>query len=57
MFYKHEPGGWMSCSVVKLPTGEILNEENKISLDGWEWHDEPPQEYIDWQESQINNSL
>ena len=63
MFYKKENNGWLIGSVVKIPidsSGDnlsvigsiILDENNKQSYDGWEWHDEPPQDYIDWVSSQ-----
>lgn len=50
MFYKFENGKWESGLIVCLPNGEILSEQNKVNLDGWEWMDEQP---IDFQ----NNSL
>lgn len=53
MFYKKEiDGNWSKGSKVILPNGEILTEENKKSVDGWEWHDTAPQEYIDYLEKQ-----
>lgn len=30
----------------------ILTEDNKQELNGWEWYDTPPQEYLDWLETQ-----
>jgi hypothetical protein len=49
MFYKKDENGkWWEAMKIALPSGEILSTENKKSLDGWEWHDEPPQEYVEW---------
>jgi hypothetical protein len=48
MFYKKENNNWYTGKKIHLPSGEVLTEDNKIKVDGWEWHDEPPQEYIEW---------
>ncbi len=45
MFYKFENGKWEYGLKVCLPSGDILTEENKISLDGWEWYDEAPENF------------
>lgn len=54
MFYKKENNGdWLIGKVIKIGTsGEILDENNKENEYGWEWHDTPPQEYLDWLEEQ-----
>lgn len=53
MFYKKElNGNWVYGSMVLFPDGTELNENNKISIEGWEWSNEPPAEFIEWQESQ-----
>lgn len=53
MFYKKDNNGnWFKGSKVHLPNGVILTEENKQSIDGWEWYDTAPQEYIDYLEEQ-----
>ena len=50
MFYKLDNDGkWWDATVVHLPNGVILSPENKISVDGWSWLDEPP---IGWIEQQ-----
>lgn len=53
MFYKFnkEPQEWYAGNEVHFPDGTKLTAENKQEIDGWEWHDEPPQEYLDWQEA------
>lgn len=46
---------WHAGNKVMLPNSfnnEILTEENKQEIDGWTWHDTPPQEYLDWLEEQ-----
>jgi hypothetical protein len=45
MFYKFENNKWEYGYTVCLPSGEILTEENKINSDGWEWHDNPPENF------------
>lgn len=54
MFYKKENNGnWLIGKVIKIGTsGELLDESNKENEYGWEWHDNPPQEYLDWVEQQ-----
>lgn len=51
MFYKKENDNWW-CSDWVSNKNYTLNENNKQSIDGWEWHDTPPQEYLDWLEEQ-----
>jgi hypothetical protein len=49
MYYKKEEDGcWNVGNRIDFPDGTTLNSENKLSKDGWEWYDEPPQEYLDW---------
>lgn len=53
MFYKEEDGSWLIGKVIKIGTsGEILDENNKENNHGWQWHDTPPQEYLDWLQQQ-----
>lgn len=56
MFYKKEiiEGlvNWHKVKLVHLPNGLILTEEVRENDHGWDWHDEPPQEYLDWLEEQ-----
>lgn len=60
MYYKnHGQAGWARGLRVILPDNTELNASNKdewqYPIDGWTWHDEPPQDYLDWEES--NNSI
>lgn len=49
MFYKKESNGqWLVANEVLLPTLHELTEDNKLRMDGWKWHDTPPQEYEDF---------
>lgn len=59
MFYKkEEDSSWLIGKVIKIGTsGEILDENNKENEYGWEWYDEPPQEYLDWLEEQNNEEI
>ena len=53
MFYKKDKNGkWWRSENVHLPSGEKLTPENKLEIDGWEWHDTPPQEYLEWTQNE-----
>jgi len=52
MFYKKIDDYWFTATRVSLPNGEELTENNTENSYGWEWHDNPPQEYLDWLEEQ-----
>jgi hypothetical protein len=47
-----ETGEWYVGNEVHFPDGTKLNAENKQSKEGWQWLDEPPQEYLEWLEKQ-----
>ena len=57
-FYKESNNNWFKASKVLLPNNTEITEGNKdehqsmLILYGWEWHDYPPQEYLDWLEEQ-----
>lgn len=52
-FYKIESdGNWLVGKTIYLPSGAVLSSDNKINEDGWVWYDEPPQEYLDWLDTQ-----
>ena len=42
MFWKFENNEWVSAIRVEFPDGTIIDENNKISYDGWIWLDESP---------------
>lgn len=50
-FYKKIDDEWFSVSIV-TNINYHLCEDNKddfeYPLDGWEWFDEPPVEYLEW---------
>ena len=56
MFYlKEENGVWHKGSFIVLPTKPEpteLTTDNRENDYGWEWHDTPPQEYLEWKETQ-----
>lgn len=58
-FYKKENENWFEAVEIIFPTGEILNAENEEdktkSLYGWNYYENPPQEYIDFM-NELNNS-
>lgn len=55
MFYKEENNEWLIAIEVLLPTSPptTINSSNKENDNGWIWHDEPPQEYLDWHNEQL----
>ena len=52
LYRKDNQGNWTVGIKIILPTNEELNENNTVNSYGWEWLSTPPQEYIDWLESQ-----
>lgn len=53
MFYlKNTDGNWKIGNKIYFPDGTILSKENKKSKDGWEWHENPPAEYLEWKAKQ-----
>lgn len=48
MWYKFENGEWLIGNKIIFPDGFILENNHTESRDGWEWHDTPPQEYLDF---------
>jgi len=50
MFYKYnkETEEWYTGLEVHFPDGVKINTKNKITKDGWEWHDTEPPEYKLW---------
>jgi hypothetical protein len=47
MFYKFQDSKWYAGLMIWLPSGTILSVDNKVSEDGWEWHDVAPDGYVD----------
>jgi hypothetical protein len=46
MFYKKINDNWSYGSEIFLPDGIKLSAENKTSMDGWNWFENPPREFI-----------
>jgi hypothetical protein len=56
MFYlKDNMSNWFTGIEVHLPDGTVLNEKNKTNKYGWEWYEEPPEEYLEWIKNQEQN--
>jgi hypothetical protein len=59
-FYKESNNNWIKASKVLFPNNAEVTEVNKdehqsmLILYGWTWHDNPPQEYLDWINEQEN---
>jgi len=48
MWYKFNGNEWIIGNKVEFPNGYILHNNHNESFDGWNWYNEPPQEYLDW---------
>ena len=48
VYFEYEDGTWEVGNEVHFPNGVKLNPSNKGSKDGWTWHDNPPQQFINW---------
>ena len=49
-FYKKVSGNewWFAPNFVYHKDYELHRDSNRESIDGWEWFDNAPQEYLDW---------
>ena len=56
MFYKYENGEWFIGSEIHFPDGTKITASNPETKNGWEWHDEPPQKYLESLEEKLLNS-
>jgi hypothetical protein len=45
---------WYAPNAVHAPSYTLQRDGNRESVDGWEWHDEAPAEYIVWEYEQNN---
>lgn len=53
MFYKKDNNGnWFVGKVVYLPSGKVLNEENKEDSEDWKWYEQSPEDYLTWKKEQ-----
>jgi hypothetical protein len=39
---------WFAPNFVYSKNYTLERDGNRDSIDGWEWHDEPPVEYLTW---------
>lgn len=52
-FYKQtETEWWYAPNFVYHKDYTLERTGNRESIDGWQWHDTTPQEYLDWLETQ-----
>lgn len=57
-FYKEVNGEWFYApNFVYNKDYTLERDGNREAIDGWQWYDETPQEYIDWMLEQENNEL
>jgi hypothetical protein len=49
-FYKKvsDSEWWFAPNFVYHKDYELQRDSNRESIDGWEWFDNAPQEYLDW---------
>lgn len=58
-FYKkvNENEWWFALNAVYHKDYELHRDGNREPIDGWEWHDKAPLEYLEWKlESEQNNN-
>lgn len=57
MWYKFniETNEWYFGNEVYFPNGVILKDNKEETIDGWNWYEQAPQEYIDWTNEQYTN--
>jgi hypothetical protein len=54
-FYKQTEEGWIYApNAVHAPEYTLERNGNRESVDGWEWHEKAPAEYIVWEYEQNN---
>lgn len=46
---------WFAPNSVYHKNYTLERNGNREAIDGWEWHDEAPTEYLIWLQSQENN--
>jgi hypothetical protein len=52
-FYKETEEGWFYApNAVHAPTYTLERDGNHESVDGWEWYEKAPAEYIMWEYEQ-----
>lgn len=57
MFYKFENDRWWTGTVIAISPTCTIDENNRENEYGWEWHDTPPQEYLEWIEENANRLI
>jgi hypothetical protein len=57
-FYKHTSEGewWFAPNYVYHKDYTLERNGNRDSIDGWEWHDEAPLEYLEYLEDEQNQN-
>ena len=55
-FYKKvsDSEWWFAPNFVYHKDYTLEREGNREPIDGWEWHDKAPIEYIEWENNEIN---
>ena len=55
-FYKETEEGWFFApNAVHAPKYTLERDGNRENIDGWEWQEKAPSEYIVWEYEQNNN--
>jgi hypothetical protein len=56
-FYKETEEGWFFApNAVHAPEYTLERDGNREPIDGWQWYDKAPSEYIVWEYEQNNNN-
>lgn len=47
-YFLDDNGQWHTGKEIHLPDNTKLTDKNKLTKNGWQWHDTPPAEYLEW---------
>ena len=58
-FYKKisDAEWWFAPNSVNNKDYKLDRNGNRENIDGWEWHDVAPQEYLEWLEKQTDDLI
>ena len=48
---------WFAQNSVHTKNYTLNRDGNRESIDGWEWHDKAPKEYLEWLDKQKTDDL
>jgi hypothetical protein len=51
-YFQYEQGNWHTGKEIHLPDNTKLTDKNKLTKNGWTWHETTPAEYLEYIKSQ-----